>query len=162
MHKITCRAFSLAATIATILAAAPAALAATANVPFSGVVVSTCTLAVATPGILAPNSNYTVLGSNQPGGSAGAVTIISTGATFKVSATAPSSFTVAPADGNTNTTFQAHYQSTGATSIGSVLGSTATPLNAGVTSLSVDLSATKSSGVFSQGAYTSEVVVRCE
>jgi hypothetical protein len=138
------------------------AFAATANVPFSGIVVSTCTLAVTSPGTLAASSNYTVLSSTQAGGSSGAVTIVSTGTAFKVSATAPSSFTVSPADGNTNTSFQAHYQATGATSIGTQLGTTQSTLNSGITNLTVDLAATKSSGVFSQGAYTSEVIVRCE
>ncbi len=144
------------------LAATAVADAATTNVPFAGTVISTCTLAIGTPGVLAPSSDYKTLGSTQPGGTSGSVTVISTGSSFRISADAPSSFAIAPADGNTNVSFVARYQATGATTIGQTIGSTATTLLPGLTTLGVDLTATKSAGVFSQGLYQTEVIVRCE
>ena len=147
--------------IAVAVAASPA-VAANTNVPFTGTIISTCTLTVGTAGELAPNAAYSVLGSKEAGGTSGAVTIISTGATFHVTADAPSAFSQGPAGANTSTTFVAEYKATGVTSTGQLLGTTSTLVNPGVTNLQVDLTATKSAGVFGQGFYQAEVVVRCE
>ena len=138
------------------------AIAATTNVPFAATVISACVLTVGTPGVMATSADYTVLDSEETGGVSGLVTIVSTGAAFAVSADAPTDFTVAPSGGGDNVTFEASYQATGATSIGETLGSVTTPLNLGLTSLTVDLKGTKSTGVFPQGVYAAEVVVRCE
>ncbi|MCB1506994.1 MAG: hypothetical protein KDJ47_18670 [Hyphomicrobiaceae bacterium] len=136
--------------------------AATTSVPFTSTVLSTCVLTVGTPGVLAPNSDYTVLDSQEAGGTSSIVTVTSTGASYSVSTDAPSSFNVAPTGGNDNLTFEASYQGTGATTIGSTLGTVSTLLGLGLTTVTLDLKATKSTGVFPQGAYTTEVVVRCE
>lgn len=131
-------------------------------VPFTGTVINSCILTVGTPGVMAPSSDYTVLGSKQAGGTSGVVTAVSTGTTFQVSVDAPSSFTLAPTGGNTSVSFATRYSGVGATNIGSTPGTTATALSSGVTVLTVDLAATKSTGVFTQGSYTAEAVVRCE
>lgn len=147
--------------LATVFAAQPA-LAQLANVPFTGAVTSTCILTVATPGILAPDAGFTSLASTNPGGLAGNVSVLSTGGAFSVSADAPTAFTSAPAGGDTGVDFFARYQGSGATTIGDTAGTTPTPVNAGLTLLSVNLLAEKSSGTFPAGAYLTEVVVRCE
>lgn len=139
-----------------------AAMAATGNVPFAGLVTSTCVLTVGAPGVLAASTDFTNLSSFVAGGSAGTIAVLSTGTTFKVSAIAPTAFTSAPAGGGDAVNFSASYQGTGSTSIGSTPGTTATTVNSGLTNLSVNLAAIKSSGTFNGGAYTAEVVVRCE
>jgi hypothetical protein len=74
----------------------------------------------------------------------------------------PGSFAVAPVNGNSNVSFEVSYSATGTTSTGSTLGATPTIVNPGLTTLSVDVLAQKSTGVLPQGAYQTEVVVRCE
>lgn len=158
MRKIVQVVTSLAA-----LALVPqAAFAATANVPFTGVVTATCVLTVGTPGVMSASTDFTSLSSKNAGGVAGTVAALSTGTTFKVSAIAPTSFTASPAGGADAVSFNALYTGTGATSIGSTPGATTTTLNTGVTNISVDLNAVKSSGTFNGGAYAAEVIVRCE
>jgi hypothetical protein len=136
--------------------------AATANVPFTGAVLSVCVLTVGTPGVIAPNSSYTQLSSKNAGGSAGTVTALATGTGFAITTEAPSSFTSAPAGGGTNAAFASSYSGSGATTISSTDGATQTSLNAGTTNLDVHLTATKSSGTFPAGSYSAEVLVRCE
>lgn len=152
---------SLFATTACILAATPAA-AVTTNVPFTSTVASACVLTVGTPGVMAPDAGYATLDTTESGGTSSVVTVISTGATFSVSADAPTTFSTAPTGANDNLTFEAKYQGTGATTIGETLGTVSTPLGLGLTTLTLDLKATKSTGVFPQGLYTTDVVVRCE
>lgn len=136
--------------------------AATGNVPFTGIVTTTCVLTVGAPGVIAPSADYTTLSSTAAGGLAGTVAALATGGAFKVSAVAPTSFTVAPAGGGDNVSFAATYAGAGSTNIGATPGTNQTTLNAGVTNLSVNLAATKSNGVFAGGAYAAEVIVRCE
>lgn len=150
-----------ALTLATMIAAQPAA-AQVANVPFAGAVTSTCVLTVGIPGVLSPDAGFTSLASTNPGGLAGTVSVLSTGGSFGVSADAPTAFTTAPTGGDANVDFFARYQGSGATTIGDTPGTTATPVNAGVTLLNVNLRAEKSAGTFPAGAYLTEVVVRCE
>ena len=158
MRKIV----SKAAAVAVLALSADVASAAQATVPFTGVVTSTCVLTVGTPGVMAASTDFTTLSSTNAGGVPGSVAALSTGTTFKVSAIAPGSFTASPAGGGDAVTFNALYRGTGATSIGSTPGATATTLNTGLTNLQVDLSALRSSGTYPGGAYAAEVIVRCE
>ena len=139
-----------------------AAVAQTANVPFTGLVTSTCVLTVGTPGVLAANAGFTSLASVNSGGVPGTVSVLSTGSSFFVSADAPSAFTTAPSGGDANVDFSVRYQGSGATTIADTAGTTPTRVNAGVTLLTVNLTAEKSSGTFPAGAYLTEAVVRCE
>lgn len=149
------------ATTACVLVTIPAT-AVTTNVPFTSTVASACVLTVGTPGVMAPSAGYSTLDTQEAGGTSSIVTVISTGATFSVSADAPTAFSVAPSGANDNLAFEAKYQGNGATTIGETLGSVSTLLGLGLTTLTLDLKATKSTGVFPQGLYTTEVVVRCE
>ncbi|MGQ0671515.1 MAG: hypothetical protein ACT4N2_01355 [Hyphomicrobium sp.] len=139
-----------------------AADAATTNLPFAGLVTAACVLTVGTPGVMAPDASYSNMSSDAGSGVAGTVAVLNTGGTYQVSAIAPSAFTLAPTGGGDNVNFTTTYEASGATNIGTTPGSTTTAVNAGLTNLTVDLSATKSSGTFAAGAYAAEVVVRCE
>lgn len=150
------------AALGAVAISVSAASAATGNVPFSGLVTSTCVLTVGTPGVLAPSTDFTHLNSQAAGGSPGSIAVLSTGTVFKVSAVAPTSFTAAPAGGNSNVNFSASYSGSGATSIGATPGTTLTSVNAGTTNLSINLDSVKSTGTFDAGTYVTEVIVRCE
>ncbi len=145
----------------TLTAAAPA-IAATANVPFTGIVTSTCVLTVGAPGVMTASTDFTSLSSTNAGGAAGSIAALSTGTNFKVSAIAPTSFTTAPAGGGDAVSYSASYQGSGATSIGSTPGASQTTLATGLTNLTINLAAQKSAGTFPGGAYATEVLVRCE
>lgn len=130
--------------------------AATSSVPFTGLILSICSLIVGTPGIVAPNANYNELSSSNSGGLDGSITAITTGTGFSVTTEAPSDFTLAPTGGSSSVA------STGATTISLTAGTTITPINLGTTTVDVELTATKSTGSFPAGAYAAEVLVRCE
>ncbi|WP_011580643.1 MULTISPECIES: hypothetical protein [Chelativorans] len=136
--------------------------AATATMPFSSTVSATCNIAIDSAGIMTPSSDQTQLSSQEQGGSAGLATITTTGASFDVTASAPTAFSAAPAGGETNVTFASLYSATGATTATDVAGATPTALGTGVTNLAVDLTATKSTGIFPEGNYSADVTITCE
>lgn len=134
-------------------------LAATTGAVFTGAVENTCVLTVGTPGVITPNSAYTVMSSKNALGSQSTVAALVTGGTFSVSTVAPSSFTVGD---STNVSFASSYSLSGATSATDITGLTATQILPGVTNIEVDLTATKSTSNFVTGAYNATVTVRCE
>lgn len=136
--------------------------AATGTVSFTGTVLSLCSLAVSSPGIIAPDSSYYELSSDYSGGTNGTVLAVTTGTGYSISTEAPSSFQSAPSGGNSNVSFDTSYSATGVTSIPLTVGTIETQLNVGLSTVAVHLSASKSDGTFPAGAYTAEVVVRCE
>jgi hypothetical protein len=139
-----------------------AGLPATADIPFTGAILSICALTVGVPGILAPNATYDELSSSNSGGSNGTIAALTTGGGFTITTEAPSNFTLSPTGGGTNVTFDTAYTATGVTTISLSAGETISPLNVGLTTVSVRLEATKSTGSFPAGAYSAEVLVRCE
>ncbi|MDX2309217.1 MAG: hypothetical protein NW216_13325 [Hyphomicrobium sp.] len=145
-----------------LVATALPASAQTANVPFAGLVTASCVLTVGIPGVIAPNATFDQLSSTNSGGLAGTISALATGTNFRVSAAAPSDFTLAPDGASSGVTFSTTYSGSGATSFGSTPGSTQRTLGLGLTNMSVNLAASKSSGVFPGGAYAAEVVVTCE
>lgn len=158
---MTQKTFSTRLAACLLASSITSAAAQTTNVPFNAVVTSVCAVTVVTPGVMATSTDFKKLDSREAAGVAGVVEIINTGP-FSVSAEAPSVFTAAPAGGGDNVNFQAFYTASGATTSGETPGTTQTPLATGVTNLDIDLVASKSTGVFPQGAYATEVVVRCE
>ena len=138
------------------------AVAATDTIPFSGTVDPVCTILVDSPGTIAPNTDHTALSSQEAGGSPGVATIQTSNANFSVSTTAPTVFTSAPTGGDTDVTFATFYSASGATTLDNIAGSSASVLDQGTTTLSVDLTATKASGTFPDGNYAADVVVTCE
>ena len=100
-------------------------------------------------------------GRGASGGSAGTATVLTTGTAFSLSTDEPI-FTSAPAGGGTGVTFASNYASTGDNVIPQTSGATATPLSAGTSNISVNMSATKTSGTFVAGTYAASVTLRCE
>ena len=133
-----------------------------ADVLFGGSVLSTCVLTVGVPGVMATSADSKTMSSKIAGGNRGTVVAVATGSTFSISTTAPTSFAVAPGDGGSNVDFTAEYEGTGATNSGVKSGGTATPLAAGVSTVGVDLAATKTTGVYEAGIYSAAVTVTCE
>ncbi|WP_173932116.1 hypothetical protein [Chelativorans sp. Marseille-P2723] len=136
--------------------------AATDVIPFSGTVDAVCSIMVDTPGVMVVDVAHTELSTQQPGGAAGVATIETSNASFSVSAATPVSFTSAPAGGDNDVTFATFYNASGATTLSNIAGDTPSPLEQGITTVSVDLAATKASGTFPEGNYAADVVVTCE
>lgn len=132
-----------------------------ADVIFNGTVADSCTVVADSAGTIAINTGNTVLSSTEAGGAAGAATITASTTTYEVTVDAPSTFTTAPAGSDTNTTFATTYDASGATTASGVAGTTATTLGAGSTTLAVNASATKSSGIYNSGTYSLTTTVRC-
>lgn len=152
---------SLFRVVAAVAVLAPIqANAVTADIPFNGNIADTCAITVVSSGTITPNGDYSQLSSNNPGGVAGAATIMATGTGWEVSADAPTSFSSEPVP--TTSTFAATYDLTGANTASNVPGATLTALNNGVTNVSVDLTATHPSGSYQAGLYAATVVLRCE
>ncbi|MGD9914578.1 MAG: hypothetical protein AB7S80_10905 [Rhizobiaceae bacterium] len=130
--------------------------------------VGVCTINLGADGRMRPNVGATILGSRQPGGKAATASVTTAGigsipllqlTCFALSTTSPASFSIAPSGGNTNVTM---------TSIMRINGGADVPANTAVTvlndthNLTIDLTATKSSGVFPHDTYRGTVTLRCE
>lgn len=136
-----------------------AASATTAPAIFTGAIVNACVLTAGATGVLTPNATYTNLSSTNSLGSGSVVAALTTGSGFHITAEAPASFTLGD---STNVTFATTYNLTGVTSATNITGTVSTLLGIGVSTVDVGLTATKSSGTFTTGAYTAAVTVRCE
>lgn len=152
---------SLSTVLLSAIFIAPAA-AVTDTVIFNGNVISTCLITVGTPGVLSTNGAMNVLSSSEAGGVSGTATVVTTGTDFNLSTSAPSTFFLAPAGGDDDVSFATHYSASGVTSLLDVVGTVTSPLGLGLTNVDVDLSATKSAGVFPAGNYTAQVTLTCE
>ncbi|MEM9330853.1 MAG: hypothetical protein AAGA53_05975 [Pseudomonadota bacterium] len=150
------------AAVAAFVAVPLQAQAVTDNIPFTGTVSATCLITVTGGGTLAANAGFTSLSSVNAGGAAGTANVTSNGA-FSVSLDPVTNFdptTTAP-NADLNTLFNSSYDLAGANTTTGATGTTALA-NTGITNVSVDLTATKSSGVFEAGSYDATVVLRCE
>jgi hypothetical protein len=150
------------AIIAAVAMAPIKAISAEGNIPFSGSVQDTCIISVGNTGTLSVNTNHTVLGSEEAGGSAATATVLTTGEGYSLRADAPTAFQTTATTGNNNVSFEANYKASGASSIGKTDGKIASPLNRGSTSVDIDMSGTKTSGTFEAGSYDAIVLLRCE
>lgn len=74
---------------ALALAAAPVAPASATNVTFTGLVVNACVLTLSTPGLLGTSADGTQLSSEESGGTAAILAVVSTGSTPSLSFSAP-------------------------------------------------------------------------
>jgi hypothetical protein len=119
----------------------------------------TCLVVTGLAGVLVPADNNKTL--TTVGSIAGTATITTVGS-LQVQALAPASFLLAPSGSNADTTFSTSYRLSGVTNRGDTPGNVPAPLNTGITTISIDLTATKSSGVFFAGLHTAAVTVRCE
>ena len=145
---------------AALLAAscAPAA-AAPLDVTFTGVVVDTCTIAVATPGVMMLSGDGTILGSTQALGIPATVTVISIGSNNialspPVLETYPGGYTPGGETVEMNTTGLASNPVFTSLGIDFDIGLLS------LTSLFVNMQVTDPAG-FTQGTYTAKTVLTC-
>jgi hypothetical protein len=149
--------------VAAFLFASALAQAATTGALFSGSILSTCILVAGTPGIITANGDYTEMSSHNGGGLASTVVATATGSSFDITTEAPPAFTLAPAGANTGTTFSSTYALSGATTAAEADGATPRGLNIGISTVTVNMAATKSADAFPASlTYTATVTVRCE
>ncbi|WP_296744262.1 hypothetical protein [Mesorhizobium sp.] len=137
--------------------------------PAGAAIVGTCTIMVGSTGTMAANPAISIFGSKQSGGSSATATITASSLLctlldlldcYSVSAPAPAAFTSAPSGGNTNVTFASVFRLDGSGVDNP--GSSPQRVSNGTHSLQVDLTATKSSGIFPAGNYQGTVTVLCE
>ena len=150
--------------VITVAGMLPCAPAGALDITFSGTVANTCTLAVSTPGILALSSDGTTLGSNQPGGLAAMVTVISIGSNT-ITVGAPSR-TAQPSgyDGSGEQVEVAYSGVSGLSGIDQDWGTDSSSFTVGMlvsaTALTVHNRITNTSG-FAQGSYQTKTVLTC-
>jgi hypothetical protein len=146
-----------------------AAVLAAPGLPARAAIVGTCTIMIGASGTMKVNSTLDVFGSRQSGGSSASATITASSLLctllnlldcYSVSAPAPASFSSAPGGGDANVNFASVYRLDGAGIDTS--GSVPQRLTNGTHTIQVDLTATKSSGIFPAGSYQGAITVRCE
>ncbi len=149
-----------ASAVAAIALAPMPAMAVTGNVEFGGTVTHTCAITVndTAVNVLALDTSRTNLSSTNTGGDSGSVTVVAGGSDFNFSVDAPS-FSSGDVS---NTTSVSSYVLSGATSGSGTDSSAVVDLEDGSTNAVIDMSATKTAGVFENGNYAATVVVRCE
>lgn len=115
------------------------------------------------------NPAINIFGSRQAGGSSATATITASSLLctilnlldcYSVSAPAPIAFTSAPSGGDANVTFDTVFRLDG--SGADIPGSSPQRVTNGTHTIQVDLTATKSAGIFPAGNYQGMVTVRCE
>lgn len=131
-----------------------------APVQFDGTIVATCTLVVTSNGTLTPSADLQSLSSKNAGGSAGTVSLSTTGGvTVGLDTLAVSSV---PASDTSVTTWVQTYSSSGAHTVAETSSDTALA-DPGLSTLTVHLEGTKSDpDTFSAGSYQATVTVLCE
>ncbi|WP_348643327.1 hypothetical protein [Mesorhizobium sp. B2-7-1] len=150
---------------------APLAIAALACLclPAQAAIIGTCTVIIGASGTMKLNPSINIFGSKQADGSSAGATITANSTLcsilnlldcYTVSAPAPVAFTSAPSGGDTNVTFASVFRLDGSGL--DVSGSSPQKLNNGTHTMQVDLTATKSPGIFPAGNYQAQVTVRCE
>ncbi|UDL88362.1 hypothetical protein LGH82_24980 [Mesorhizobium sp. PAMC28654] len=137
-----------------------AALATTQNVIFNGTITATCTLLIGTNGTMTVSPDLQTLSSHNSGGSAGTVTLTTTGGVAL--SVDPVTTTTVPTADTTSTTWTPTFSSSGAHTIAET--GTATNLTVpGASLVSVNLAGTKGgSNRFASGTYQATVTLRCE
>ncbi|WP_192183387.1 hypothetical protein [Mesorhizobium amorphae] len=137
--------------------------------PAQSAIIGTCTIMIGASGTMTPNPAINIFGSKQAGGSSAGATITASSLLctilnlldcFSVSAPPPIAFTSAPSGGDTNTTFATVFRLDGSGT--DIPGSSPQRVTNGTHTIQVDLTATKSSGIFPAGNYQGMVTVRCE
>ncbi|TPM26338.1 hypothetical protein [Mesorhizobium sp. B2-3-5] len=136
------------------------ALATPQNVIFNGTVTATCTLVVATNGTMTVSPDLQSLSSHNSGGSAGTVTLTTTGGVSL--SVDPVTTTTVPAADSTATTWTPTYSASGAHTIAETGSATALTVP-GADLVAVNLAGAKGgSNRFASGNYQATVTLRCE
>lgn len=129
------------------------------DVTFTGLVVDTCTIAIATPGVMMLSGDGTILGSDQGVGIPATVTVLSIGSN-NISLSAPTLETHPPAYTPGGETVQMSYTGLASHPLFSSLG---LDFDIGLLSLSslfVNMRVSDPAG-FVQGTYTAKTVLTC-
>ncbi|CDX24109.1 conserved exported hypothetical protein [Mesorhizobium sp. ORS 3324] len=138
-------------------------------VPVQAAIIGTCTIVIGSSGTMKANPAINIFGSKQAGGSSATATITASSLLctvlnlidcYSVSAPAPIAFASAPTGGDTNVTFDTVFRLDGSGL--DIPGGSPQQVTNGTHSIQVDLTATKSSGIFPAGNYQGTVTVRCE
>ena len=147
----------------TGLAISPTALSQTVDnqITFSGSIPESCTLNVLTAGTLGVSLQQNILSSEQIGGIPATATITTNSASSVVSLINPADFATAPAGASADVTFGTNYILAGTTIAVEADGETQTALNLGLSTMTINASATKSSGTLPTGDYTLTPTLRC-
>lgn len=137
--------------------------------PAPAAIIGTCTIMVGASGTMKANPAINTLSSKQAGGSSASATVVASSLLcslldlldcYSVSAPPPAVFSSAPSGGGTNVTFTSVFRLDG--SGADVSGSVPQRVANGTHPMQIDLTATKSSGIFPAGSYQGTVTVRCE
>lgn len=131
------------------------------DILFNGLILDTCIVTVASSGTLGASADFSTLTSESAGGSRGAAAVLTTSASFNLEVDPPAAFSLAPAGGDSNVTFNALYSASGATVLGNLAAGVLSSLELGLTTVSVGAEAEKSTGFFPAGAYQLPVTIRC-
>lgn len=153
--------FAAGVFIAAAVYTAPAYAQTSGDVIFNATLADTCVVTISTPGTLAANAEVNQLSSELSGGVRGAALLVTTSLNFNVTVDTPTAFSLAPAGGETNVTFDALYSAGGVTTLTDIDDGVTSALGLGNTTLTVGASADKSTGVFPAGTYQLPVTVRC-
>ncbi|OHV70162.1 hypothetical protein LCM4577_06415 [Mesorhizobium sp. LCM 4577] len=139
------------------------------SLPAQAAIIGTCTIVIGASGTMKPNPAINIFGSKQAGGSSAGASITANSTLcsilnlldcYSVSTPAPVAFTSAPSGGDTNVSFASVFRLDGSGL--DIPGSSPQKLTNGTHTIQVDLTATKSPGIFPAGSYQAEVTVRCE
>jgi hypothetical protein len=150
------RRLSFAAAIVAICAPAHAA---PLDVTFTGLVVDTCTIAIATPGVMMLSGDGTILGSDQALGVPATVTVLSIGSN-NIALSVPTLETYPAGYTPGGETVEMNYTGLASHPVFTTLGLN---FDIGLLSLSelfVNLKVTDAGG-FAQGTYTAKTVLTC-
>ena len=137
--------------------------------PAHAVIIGTCTIVIGASGTMKSNPAINILGSKQAGGSSAGATITASSLLctilnlldcYSVSAPPPIAFSSAPSGGDTNVIFDTVFRLDGSGT--DIPGSSPQRVTNGTHSIQVDLTATKSPGIFPAGSYQGTVTLRCE
>ncbi|RWH72513.1 hypothetical protein [Mesorhizobium sp.] len=120
-------------------------------------------------GVMKANPSINIFGSKQAGGPSASATITASSLLctllnlidcYSVSTPATAAFTSAPSGGDTNVTFASVFRLDGSGL--DIPGSSPQRVTNGTYTIQVDLTATKSPGIFPAGNYQGTVTVLCE
>lgn len=131
------------------------------GVTFTGTIPESCTVTILTTGLLGVSAGQDALSSEEVGGLAATASIVTNSANSRVRMVNPTDFTSAPSGASSNVAFGTNYLLVGTTTGSQADGETETTLNTGLTTITINANATKSSGTLPTGDYTLTPTLRC-
>ncbi len=121
-----------------------------------------CAIIVGRTGTMHINPEANEISSSGWGGQPGEAQIVATNSSFDLSMDPPLGFSLAPPKGNDAIVFSGSFSGFGATNFSQTPGNTKIRVKKGMTSITANLVATKTSGTFPAGQYRAELTLRCE